>query len=121
MCATDDSLGSKSDTVSTLGHDYTLIKTEMAGVASLAQIDASNFKVSQIVDRLNKIVEANWITTCYKKMVRACLQQKDDAEEAAEDLQPPVDYQSSSNGNLDTISDMEEKAKDYLCRSGSRK
>jgi len=103
-----------SDTVSTLGHDYTLIKKEMAGAASFAQVAASNSKVSQIVDRLKKIVEANWVTTHDKKAVSAFLQQKADAEDAAEDLQAPAAYQSSSGGILDTISDMEEKAEDSL-------
>jgi len=99
-----------SGTVNELGTAYAMNKKEMGG-ASFAQLpEAKRNNLRKTLSGLKTIVDSAWVTTQQKEKITAFLQNKANAEEDDDDMEPS----SGAEGVLDTISDMEEKAEDSL-------
>jgi chromosome segregation ATPase len=112
-----DFLGAEDElvhTVDTLGHDAELIKKETSFVQGGKMPKRAEDKVERMLAGMDKIVEANWVTTAQKSEVSAFLQSRQAEKDGDTELQEPAAYESSSGGILGAIQGMEEKAEDSL-------
>jgi len=106
------------ETVDGLDRAITVLKK------NLSLLQAGNYAnvLGTVASSLKKVVEASWVNSHQKQVLRSLLQAN--AQDGDEDLsfQPQaksVNYESSSGGILDTLADMEEKAEASL--SSTRK
>jgi chromosome segregation ATPase len=104
------------DTVDSLSRATSLIKRNLG----LIQSGKATTELNAIASSLSQIVEASWVTSHQKSVVQSLLQQKDGDEDLSFSPQSTsAAYSGHSDGILDTLSDMGEKAESSL--SSSRK
>jgi len=106
------------DTVDSLGRAVALIKRNLG----LLQDGKASKELSAVAASLSKVVEASWVTSHQKKVLQSLIQsQSTDTDEdlAFAPQATAASYGSHSDGIVDTLSDMEEKAESSL--SSTRK
>jgi chromosome segregation ATPase len=106
------------DTVDTLERSTAVLKKNLG----LLQGGRVVSEVAKITSGLRKVVEASWVSAHQKQVVQALLQSQTEESDEDMSLQPQATtaaYASQSNGILDTIADMTEKAEESL--SSTRK
>jgi chromosome segregation ATPase len=106
------------DTVDSLGRAVALIKRNLG----LLQDGKASKELSAVAASLSKVVEASWVTSHQKKVLQSLLQSQ--SADTDEDLSfapqaSTASYGGHSDGIVDTLSDMEEKAESSL--SSTRK
>ena len=108
------------DTVDSLGRAVALIKRNLG----LLQNGKASKELSAVAASLSKVVEASWVTSHQKKVLQSLLQSQSQSADTDEDLSlapqsTAASYSGHSDGIVDTLSDMEEKAESSL--SSTRK
>jgi chromosome segregation ATPase len=106
------------DTVDSLSRATSVLKRNLG----LMQTPQAKKDISLLTSSLSKVVEASWVTEHDRAAVQALLQSQDQDEDEDLSLAPQAtaaSYGGHSDGILDTLSDMQDKAESSL--SGTRK
>merc|ERR1719486_1050939 len=85
----------------------------------LLQSGKASKDLSAAAAALSKVVEASWVTSHQKSVLQSLIQSQSQAEDTDEDLSfapqaTAASYSGHSDGIVDTLSDMEEKAESSL-------